>query len=335
VNHEASPLDDVARALLTHWALDENTPIELLNISENTTFGIGKDLILRIHRAGYSSFSEITSELDWLRAVRRDAGISTPVVVPTMLGEDIVCTQIESLDEERHAVMFTRLPGVEPMADSLDSLFEPLGALTARLHQHAQHWPRPSGFDRRVWDIDRSLGTNGHWGDWRYGLGVGAPERAILDRLATSITHRLHAYGTGPDRFGLIHADLRLANLLVDGADSARSGGGGGGATEISVIDFDDSGFSWFGYDLGASFSFIEDHPNRAALIDSWCCGYRSIAPLDRATTDELMTFILLRRLILTAWFGTHSDIDLAHTIGRTFARGTCELAEAFLTSDG
>jgi len=38
---------------------------------------------------------------------------------------------------------------------------------------------------------------------------------------------RLARFGSGAARFGLIHADMRLANLLVDGDD-------------VCVIDFDD-----------------------------------------------------------------------------------------------
>ena len=232
-------------------------------------------------------------------------------------------SRVEALQSDRYAVMFRRLPGQEPDEANLATLFEPLGAITAQLHQHARKWKFPSAFSRRVWDVEHSIGELGHWGHWRQGLGVGSGEREMLGRLAQRITNRLHAFGSGPERFGLIHADLRLANLLV-----TTNG-------EISLLDFDDSGFSWFGYDLGSSLSFIEDHPEREALIDSWCDGYRSIAPLETEVLSELMTFVMLRRLILTAWFGTHPDIELAQTIGETFAKGTCELAEEFLSKSG
>jgi Ser/Thr protein kinase RdoA (MazF antagonist) len=312
-----------ARTLLPAWSLDGDLPIALLNVSENTTFGIGDDLVLRIHRDGYSSLDEIASELAWLTAVRNDTGLSTPQVVVAASGEQIVPSHVEALGSDRYAVLFRRLPGCEPSDANLATLFEPLGAITARLHQHAKTWVRPPGFVRRVWDVEHAIGELGHWGHWRNGLGVGHSEREVLSRLAAQVTKRLGAFGSGPDRFGLIHADLRLANLLVT-ADGA-----------ISLLDFDDSGFSWFGYDLGSSLSFIEDHPERDVLIDSWCNGYRTIAPLEAEVVRELMTFVMLRRLILTAWFGTHSDIELAHTVGKTFAFGTCQLAEEFLSASG
>ncbi len=318
---ESEILTEHAHSLLRAWALDPDTPISLLNVSENTTFGVGDDLVLRIHRDGYSSFNEIASELAWLSAVRNDTGLATPQIVSSKSGEQIVQSRVEALRSDRFAVMFRRLPGQEPEEANLATLFEPLGAITARLHQHARNWKRPRGFSRRVWDVAHSIGELGHWGQWRSGLGVGPDEREVLARLAERITERLVAFGSGPERFGLIHADLRLANLLLTNEG------------DISLLDFDDSGFSWFGYDLGSSLSFIEDHPNREELIDSWCSGYRTVASLEAEVVRELMTFVMLRRLILTAWFGTHSDIELAHTVGQTFAKGTCELAEEYFSA--
>ena len=317
---ESEVLREHARTLLPAWGLASDTPISLLNVSENTTLGVGHDLILRIHRNGYSSFDEIASELAWVTAVRNDTGLSTPFVVPADSGQVILRSRVEALRSDRYAVMFRRLSGHEPDGTNLATLFEPLGAITARLHAHSRNWIRPKGFVRRIWDVELSIGELGHWGHWRKGLGVGSSEREVLGRLAEHIATRLVAFGFGPDRFGLVHADLRLANLLVtdDG--------------DISLLDFDDSGFSWFGYDLGSSLSFIEDHPDRDALIDSWCTGYRSVATLEAEVERELMTFVMLRRLILTAWFGTHPDIELAHSIGKTFAAVTCRLAEEFLT---
>ena len=72
-------------------------------------------------------------------------------------------------------------------------------------------------------------------------VGVGPAEAAVLARLDEALRHRLAAFGTGSDRYGLVHADTRLANLLVD-----DDGG-------VSVIDFDDCGFGWYLYDLATS----------------------------------------------------------------------------------
>ena len=159
----------------------------------------------------------------------------------------------------RHCVRFEYLAGTEP-ADDDAAHFAELGEVTARMHQHARQWPRPSWFTRFSWDYDAAFGREARWGRWQDGIGVGPAERAVLGRLDAVLAARLAAFGTGPDRFGLVHADTRLANLLVDGG-------------RVSVIDFDDSGFSWFLYDVGTSVSFFEHQPHVPDLVASWLAG--------------------------------------------------------------
>ncbi|WP_137389966.1 phosphotransferase enzyme family protein [Rhodoligotrophos defluvii] len=89
--------------------------------------------------------------------------------------------------------------------------------------------------------------------------------RTLLERLKRELISRLATFGKSSDRYGLIHADMRLANLLIDD-----------GMTRL--IDFDDCGFGWFLYDFAAGVSFIEDHPQVPALKAAWVKGYRSCA---------------------------------------------------------
>jgi Ser/Thr protein kinase RdoA (MazF antagonist) len=201
-----------------------------------------------------------------------------------------------------------------------------LGSVTARLHRHARQWRRPAGFTRFTWDYTTSIGPSGHWGRWQDGMAVGAAELEVLGRLDAVLRRRLEAFGTGEDRFGLVHADMRLANLLVDADDP------GGGSSGVDVIDFDDCGFGWFMYDLGSSLSFIEDDPKVPELIDAWVRGYRQVSSLSPEEEAELETFVLLRRLLLVAWIGSHADTDLAREMGAQFTAVSCDLAEQYLS---
>src|SRR5439155_16935214 len=151
-------------------------------------------------------------------------------------------------------------------------------------------------------------------------LGMGRDQRELLGRLDAVLRRRLEAFGRGPERFGLVHADIRLANLLVDG-------------DHVRVIDFDDCGFSWFMYDFATTVSFIEDHPQVPELKEAWVEGYRSVAPLDPANEAELDTFVMLRRLLLVAWIGSHHEFDTeAAEFGGGFTSGSCTLAERYLS---
>ncbi len=321
----------VARRALARYDAPPDARVTLINVSENATFRVdGLDgggagaAILRVHRLGYHSREAIASELAWLEALRRDAGVRTPAVLPAADGSRVVAVPDPGAPpggELRHCVMFEFLSGTEPAEDRLVEDFEPLGALTARMHLHAREWTRPPGFTRFHWDYEAALGAVARWGRWQDGAGVDKEATAVLSRLDATLRDRLARFGRGPDRYGLIHADLRLANLLVDGTAGGRPG----------VIDFDDCGFGWFLYDLGAAVSFIEHYPQVPEMIESWTRGYRSVRALPRQDEAEIWTFIMLRRLLLVAWIGSHTGVEIARELGAGYTAGTCDLAERYL----
>ena len=325
VGHE--PIDEFAAAALAGFGLPPDATASLWNVSENHTYrvddpGSGRRYALRVHRAGYRTAGQIESELQWVDALREDGAVDTCVPVPAPGGERVVTVSVDG-SGTRNVVLFEWLPGDAPdlEGDAVIAGFRTLGAVSARMHAHARAWRAPRGFDRPAWDYERTLGAGGHWGPWQDGLGIGAEERRLLDRLDAAIAGRLEAYGQASERFGLVHADIRLANLLVDGDD-------------VRVIDFDDCGFAWFMYDFATTVSFMEDHPRVPELRDAWLEGYRSVATLDAADEAELDTFVMLRRLLLVAWIGSHHTFATeAAELGAGFTAGTCALAERYLST--
>ena len=318
-----SSFEQFAHAALPVYGLDPSAEVTLLNVSENGTFRVddpsqGRS-VLRVHRTGYHAKQAIRSELAWISALRADGVVRTPAYLPTLGGDDVAAARLPD-GQERYVVRFAWADGIEPTEDRLAQDFEQLGAITARLHEHARQWHRPTEFTRFVWDFDTSLGERGHWGRWQDGLAVGPQEEEILGRCADLLRSRLAVYGTGPDRFGLVHADMRLANLLVKGDD-------------VTVIDFDDCGLSWFMYDLGSSLSFIEHERYVPELIDAWVRGYRTVTTLSADDEVELPTFVMLRRLLLVAWIGSHAATETAQSMGEEFTVTSCTLAEEYLST--
>jgi Ser/Thr protein kinase RdoA (MazF antagonist) len=317
---------EVAEHALAAYDLAPDSTLSLLNLSENATYAVedaatGHRSILRVHRQNYHRAHEIESELDWLEALRRDSDVTVPSVLPAGDGRRVVTVNVDGTP--RHVVHFEMVAGVEPDEATLTVQdFHTLGAITAALHNHSRSWARPDRFSRFAWDWEHSLGAEPRWGRWQEADGVGKQEHELLDRAAQLLQQRLTDYGSGPERFGLIHADLRLANLLVDGST-------------ITVIDFDDCGFGWFFYDFGTAVSFIEDDPALPEWQDSWLRGYRSRRQLASADEDMLASFVLLRRLLLLAWMGTHSHSKESRTKAITYAAGSCTLAEHYLNSNG
>ena len=311
-------------ANLPQWGLSPQSTLDFLSHSENTTFlahdpASGRRLVLRVHRLGYHSADEIMSELAWIDALIRDAVIATPRPIPGPAGRLLCPVTLGGIP--RHVVAFEHMSGREPdTTDPLPPWFYRLGELTARLHGHSRCWTTAKSFTRKVWDFDAMLGSRPLWGNWRDGPGLRDEGRLLLEQVADAIARRVNAYGTGRERFGLVHADLRLANLLVDGE-------------RLGIIDFDDCGFSWFFYDFAAAISFIEDHPIVPELQRAWLAGYRTVSAVTEDDEAMLPVFVMLRRMLLTAWIASHPDTDTARRLGTDYTDGTVAMGRRFLAS--
>jgi Ser/Thr protein kinase RdoA (MazF antagonist) len=318
-------LDLAIRAALPLWSLSSDAEIRLLNVSENATYRVddtctGRSVLLRVHRLDYHETQEIRSEIDWIEALRAERAVETPAPLRGADGTFVQTLPSLSGFPTRSAVAFDFAPGQEPAADAdLPGWFRTLGALTARMHSHARGWVPPEGFQRKTWDFDSMFGAQAYWGPWRAGVGLDAAGTALMDRALTLIRTRLERFGRSPERFGLIHADLRLANLIVD-------------EPHLRVIDFDDCGLSWRLYDFAAAVSFFEHEPIVDELRDVWVEGYRSVTQLPQEDADELPIFIAMRRFLLVAWVASHPEVQIAQELGAGYTAGALTMAEKLLS---
>ncbi|MDB5560948.1 MAG: phosphotransferase [Hyphomicrobiales bacterium] len=305
------------------WAETRGGAAALINISENQTFRIDSSdrgrHILRVHRAGYQSDAAIESELAWVKALAANTGLPVPRPLPGMDGALLQSVRLNGAPQR--AVLFAFEPGREPQPDEdLRAHFKTLGRIAAQTHAHVEQWRPPHWFERPTWNAASILDPGGLWGDWRTAPGVDGSNRAILDRLDARLRAELAAYGQSAGVFGLIHADMRLANLLIDG-------------NRIVLIDFDDCGFCWFMYDFAAAVSFFEDSPAIPALKASWVAGYGQLRALSDVDLAAIDTMVMLRRMALLAWIGSHRDTDLALQHAPRFAAVSAQLATDYLQS--
>lgn len=310
-----------ARAALPAYGHDEDAELRLLSLSENATYLVGgaDPFVLRVHRPGYHSLQSIESELAWMSALRHQTPVETPHLVTAQSGDRVVTSTIG--DRTLHVDAVTFIPGctAEEAPDVVG--FEALGELAAHMHEHASSWPQPAGFTRFRWDLDTMIGPQGRWGNWRAATGLTTTEHDTIERAVTAVADRLADFGTGSDRFGLVHADLRLANLMVNP-----------GTPDITVIDFDDCGWSWHLADLGAVVSFIEDTPAAEEIVEKWIRGYQKVRTLTGDHLALIPSFVIMRRIQLTAWIASHTDADAAIAIAPDFVSGTAQLARRYLT---
>ncbi|MCP3971724.1 MAG: phosphotransferase [Rhodobacteraceae bacterium] len=316
-------LDRLANASLRLWDLPPGAATRLINVSENATYLVetpgGFRAVLRVHRENYHSRRAIECELAWIDALDRSGAVPAPGHFAGRDGQAIQTAGIEGLAEPRHMVLFCFVEGQAPNeTGDLAPGFEELGGIAARTHLHSIGWARPEPFERLVWDMDQIFGPAPTWGNWRDAPQVDAPVRAVLERVEQTVRTRLEAFGRGPGRYGLIHADMRLANLLTD-------------ARGTRLIDFDDSGFGWFLYDFAAAISFIEDDPRIPDLKAAWLRGYRRVRPLPEADASEIDTFVMLRRMALLAWIGSHIEAPEPQALAPCFAATTAALGQDYL----
>ncbi len=318
-----------ALKLVKHYDFSDDVTVGPLSQSENTILlvddrGRGEKYVLRIHshRLIYHNQAMIASEVDWIRALRRESVIEALDPIADKEGRFVQRLDPPELDRPRCAVIFTFLEGVEPDPDSLMVGFVRLGEITAHMHRQVKSWTPPAGFTRPTWSPEQIFDNCNGFGRWQDAMGMDREALVCLGRMVDVIARRLSALGRHRRHFGLIHADLRLANILIEGE-------------RTKVIDFDDCGFSWYTYDLATALSFIQDRPDVAELIEAWLEGYRSVAELPAALEAEIPTVIMLRRVVELAWLNTRRHLEFARNLGPGFTSASCRLAEDYLKRFG
>lgn len=323
---ERQVTDEVAARAASSHGFTSAASIRLLSVSENTTYLVTerrgqreRSAVIRVHRQGYHEPAAIESELDWLDVLAGRDMLRVARPLATAWGARVLSFPVDG--GERHAVAFEHVSGTHPDPRALTGAdFHRLGSIAATLHASVRHIHRP--LTRFAWDWQHTLGAAGRWGRWQDGPGV-TPE--LVEQITPAVRlllNRLAVYGEAAHRYGLIHGDLRFANLMVDEAG-------------CTVIDFDDCGFGWFMYDFATAVSFMETDPRLAEWQAAWVEGYRTVRQLMRPDERMLPSFVLLRRLMLLARMGTDPDAPdhVAHRA--TYAEGTAVLATRYLNSAG
>lgn len=333
LSHErqAACMRELAASALAQWDI-EAVQLELIKYRENAVFsastGDGARYAIRIHRHGYHTDDELRSELQWMQALAGH-GIEVPALLPTSEGAAFAVVSGGGVPEPRQIDVFAWVEG-RPLGatetgvaetDKVASNYYTIGALAAQLHNQASSWTLPAGFTRHAWDTPGLVGPAPLWGPFWELEALSAAERALLQRARERVAIDLEAYAAAPghgDRYGLIHADFVVENLIVDG-------------DRVRLIDFDDAGFGWHLFELATALYFEMDADYFEQAYAATVAGYRSERELPDEQLRYMPLFFLARSFTYLGWVHTRFETETARELTPMLVDKACRLARDYL----
>lgn len=211
------------------------------------------------------------------------------------------------------------------------AMYRTLGAVAATLRENSRQWKPPACYRRIEWNWEATFsdGWNNFYGMHYYDLTniLSSSDISTINACVGLMHKRILAYGKSPDRYGVIHSDLRMGNLLKDG-------------DRITVLDFDDCGKGWYMYDIAGIVGFMEHRPDLKQVLAAIMGGYRSRAELSDEDAREIMTFVMMRRIGLLQAITYHlnntdtgcsESAELTPEILAFYAKGTAVLAKRYI----
>jgi Ser/Thr protein kinase RdoA (MazF antagonist) len=308
----------LARLALQEYGL-QDAPFKLVVQAGNTLFRVygpalsftpgNGDLfepsqyLLRVHEPGYQEPEAIDLELTWLTAMRREANLPVPEPVATLAGQWVLAINVPGVPGTRHCSLLRWIKG-----RSVKNRFRPhhlraQGRLMARLHQFSIQWQPPAGLAKRKFDWDGLFQND-------VGSGMANAEawallsplhREAFSFVAERLRDVMEDWGQGLDVFGLIHGDLAVdANLFFWHG-------------EPRAIDFDDSGFGYWVFDLAVALDACRDDPAYPHYREALLNGYTEFRALPEQQAEQIELFLAGLQVYWNLWAtgGTHLYPDL------------------------
>jgi Ser/Thr protein kinase RdoA (MazF antagonist) len=278
-------LRQIARAALGRYGLGD-AETALLAVHTNTLFLVkapGGPCVLRVGAPGQRAPLEIESELRWLAALRRDTALAVPEPLPTRGGELVVTAEAPGVPGPRHCVLFRWMPGRALGERVSPALAEQMGALLARLHQHADTFRPPAAFSSARWDTVWTFGRPAAL-DGAEPDPLWPPERrALVAETAARVQALLDRLYADPRGLRFLHCDFHPGNLKRHQGD-------------LAVLDFDDSRWAYPVQDIGVALFYFLDDPGYRELRRRFLAGYRGVR--DALPPDGEIDLCLAARIV-------------------------------------
>jgi Ser/Thr protein kinase RdoA (MazF antagonist) len=296
---------------LAHMALDhydlQDHQFRFLKQAGNTLFRVTENhpatskmdspylpgqYLLRIHQPGYQSNEAIQLELAWLLAMSREANLPVPQPIATKDGKLVSTFCIDGIPGARNVSLLRWVRGRLITHNIGPHHFRAQGILMAKMHEFTSQWVLPAGLNKRKFDWD---------GLFMDDCGEGVPSREAwawlpphciepFKEITREVQQLMTSWGKSPEIYGLVHGDLGMDSNLLFWQQNARA------------IDFDDSGFGYYMYDLSLSLEHCHEQKEYPQLRDALLDGYSQIRPLTDEQVSSLDLFLAAFYIYYSLW---------------------------------
>ena len=264
----------------------------------------GRRYALRCTLRSDRTFGDIPLELAWIDALRRETTIEPAEPVPGLDGGLMQDVEVPETPEPYDCLLFRWIPGVELAARLTPENVCCLGALSARLHEHALTFRPPPALPVRT--LDQLL--RGDERDVLFGhehpLFLPPARRAVFEAVAARFYRTLAAlYANAPGR-RVIHADLHHENVKIHRG-------------RLRPLDFYEAIWGFPVQDVALTlYDLREFADTRAygyeALREAFTSGYASRLPWPQQHPDQIDLLIAGRQLRRANWVLAHQTAPFA-----------------------
>ena len=287
---------EIARNAVKQYNFN-SVKLEFIKHLENTTFKFSAEqgnFLVRVYCGLQNTVQDIESEAKIIEylissnyytyqkpiynnsnnfvSIGEASGISKPVSILSWIGSPIVGNNVNDI-----------------------SLFEKLGKLIAHIHNELADWQKPVDFHRQTFDAGNLIGQNGAFG--YANLAYKYFDRETVS-LFDSVYQRLidfEAVAVKANNFGIIHGDLHLNNVILH-------------QKNLVPIDFDDSGYGYYIYDLAVILANYSEIPEYSAIKTNLIKGYRTNREFSIEIENKLSLFIAARYICIALFLAGKSE---------------------------
>ncbi len=259
---------------------------------ENFVFA-SENCVVRISHESHRTRAELLAELTFVDAL---AAAGAPVARPIpALKSDTILTV-----DDFHTCIFQMARGYAIRGKPYtEAVVRNWGRAIAQFHSVAQQGLK--GLARSSWEDDANHDFKAR---------IPADQIRVL-AMADEMMSRLAELPTESAVYGLIHSDAHPGNFFVDDDD------------HVTVFDFDDCLYAWYGYDVATVLFGVLLEPWVATdalsqaqavshFLPPFLAGYAECAPLDGLLLEEMPLFLKLREFSLYAVIHAH-DMGTSH----------------------